>query len=166
MTEEKEAFLDRWSRRKREEKAQEAAPPPAKKEEAPMPVLPPVEQLHPESDFKPFMDLRVDGDTRRAALKKLFADGHYNVPDPFEFYSQDFTVAETIPEEMLKTLNHAKNIFFEERKAAAEAAEAAQQEARLAEPQLAEPQPAESPQDAMRQEKRPEPSDVAGKQDA
>jgi hypothetical protein len=148
MTQEKEAFLDRWSRLKREERVKEAAPPPAKQEEAPMPVLPPVEELRPESDFTPFMDARVDSDTRRAALKKLFADAHFNEPDVFEFYSQDFTVSETIPEEMLKSLNHVKHILFDEKKAAQEAQAAAATQ---------EPQPQDQP---------PEQGDVTGKQDA
>ena len=151
MTEEKEAFLDRWSRLKREETQEEAAPPPAQKEEVAMPALPPVEQLDPESDFKPFMDSRVDGETRRAALKKLFTDAHFNERDLFEFYSEDFTVSETIPEEMLKTLNHAKHLLFDEKKAA-QAAQAASQDTQ--------------PQDPQPQDKPQEPGDVAGKQDA
>jgi len=112
MTQEKEAFLDRWSRLKQEQPKETL--PEEKKTEAPMPVLPPIEELKHESDFKPFMDPRVDGDTRRAALKKLFADAHYNVPDPFEAYSEDYTVGEPIPEEMLKTLHHAKKLLFDE----------------------------------------------------
>ena len=117
-----------------------------KKAEAPMPVLPPVEELKPDSDFKPFMDPRVDGETRRSALKKLFAgDAHYNRPDPFEAYSEDWTVGEPIPEEMLKTLNHAKKLLFDEPDKAAQAA-------------------AEQP--AAQAEISKDAGDVAGKQDA
>jgi len=120
MTQGKEPFLDRWSRLKREQP--EEAVPAEQKPQAPMPVLPPVEELKPESDFTPFMDPRVDGETRRAALKKLFADAHFNVPDPFEAYSEDYTVGEPIPEEMLKTLQHAKKLLFDEPDKAARAA--------------------------------------------
>ena len=119
MSEGGEAFLDRWSRLKREQvnEEEEAAVPqkaerePEAAEQAP---LPPVEDLKPDSDFTPFMAAKVDPGTRSAALKKLFADAHYNVPDPFEAYSEDYTVEDPIPAEMLKTLNHARKLLFEE----------------------------------------------------
>ena len=147
-----EAFLDRWSRRKQEH-AQQAATPPAAPapaaESRPAASLPPVESLKPESDFTPFMAKDVGPETRREALKRLFTDAHYNVPDPFEPFSGDFTVGETIPEEMLKNLNHAKRLLFDETKKPAEAQ--ATVEARgSAQPRSPEP----------------EPKDVAGKQDA
>ena len=128
MTQEtdKEAFLERWSRRKVEQAEENAAPPaPAEQKEEPAVALPPVESLNPESDFTPFMNPKVDGETRRAALKKLFADAHYNIPDPFEAYSEDYTVSETIPLEMLKTLNHAQKLLFDEPEKKIEAAAAA-----------------------------------------
>jgi hypothetical protein len=122
VSQDKEAFLDRWSRLK-EEKAKEEAKPVEKKDESPPPVLPPIEQLKPDSDFRPFMDPRVDGETRRAALKKLFAgDPHFNLPDPYEAYSGDYTVGEPIPKEMLKTLDHARHLLFEEEKPPVETA--------------------------------------------
>ena len=120
MSEEKEPFLERWSRLKTTEreaaKEQAAAPPaapPAKAEEA-APPLPKIEELTPQSDFRPFMNANVDPATRRAALKKLFADAHFNVPDPFEAYSEDYTGGEPIPPELLKTLNQAKKLLFDE----------------------------------------------------
>lgn len=129
MTEEKsrEAFLARWSRRKREQVKQEpakpevppAAPPPAvAKPAAPLPAI---ESLRPDSDFKPFMAGDVTPEARRAALKRLFVDAHFNAPDPFEPYSLDLTVAESIPEEMLKNLDHAKRLLIGEPEKAAEA---------------------------------------------
>lgn len=117
MTEESkdgEAFLDRWSRRKLEQAEEKPAPPQKVEAEAPAVPLPPIEGLTPDSDFKPFMAANVDGATRRAALKKLFTDAHFNVPDPFEAYSEDWTVGEKIPMEMLKTLNHAQKLLFDE----------------------------------------------------
>ena len=131
MSEEQERFLQRWSRRKVE--AREAPPAPAA-EPAQAPVaqspgapdiptaLPPVEELTPQSDFKPFMDPRVDPTTRRAALKRLFSDAHFNVPDPFEAYSEDYTLGEPIPLEMLKTLNHARKLIFDEAEKSAQSA--------------------------------------------
>jgi hypothetical protein len=107
--EKKEAFLARWSRLKNE--------PPAKKEdETPQPSLPPVDKLTPESDFTGFMHPKVEDALRRVALKKLFSDPHFNVPDPFEAYSGDWTGGEPIPEEMLASLNQAKNLLFSEKK--------------------------------------------------
>ena len=108
MSEEKETFLARWSRLKRE------APAPEKKEESPAPQVPPVEKLTPESDFAVFMNPKVKDELRRLALKKLFGDPHFNVPDPFEPYSRDWTVGEPIPEEMLKTLAQARSVLFTE----------------------------------------------------
>jgi hypothetical protein len=129
MTEEKEPFLARWSRLKIE--SREEAPPapaPLPREEEPLPELPKVEELTPDSDFKPFMDPRVDGETRRTALKKLFADARFNVPDPFEAYSEDYTKAESIPVEMLKTLNQARKLLMEEPEKIAQAPEAPEPE--------------------------------------
>jgi hypothetical protein len=125
MTEDKEAFIDRWSRRKLERADEKPAPPPSLEEaqkDEPVVALPPVESLNSESDFMPFMNPKVDGETRRAALKKLFTDARFNVPDPFEAYSEDYTVSETIPMEMLKTLNHAQKLLFDEPEKKLEAA--------------------------------------------
>jgi Protein of unknown function (DUF3306) len=109
--EKKEAFLDRWSRLKRDS-VQE------KTEESPKPSLPPVDKLTPESDFTGFMHPKVEDALRRVALKKLFSDPHFNVADPFEAYSGDWTGGEPIPEEMLAALNQAKRLLFDEKKEA------------------------------------------------
>lgn len=113
----KEAFLSRWSRLKREERVKEEAPPapvPEAAEDEALPPLPAVEELTHESDFTPFMNAKVPAETRRAALKKLFADPQFNVPDLNEAYSGDWTGGDPIPLEMLKTLNQAKKILFDE----------------------------------------------------
>ena len=144
-----EDFLRRWSRLKHE-RAAEAPPDPAGKQPVEMPPepapLPPVEKLTPESDFSPFMQPKVGEALRRVALKKLFTDPHFNTPDPFEPYSIDLTGEDPIPEEMLKTLNHAKRLLFDEKQQTAEAQAETQ----------ASPQP---------QAEKTE-TDVAGKQDA
>jgi hypothetical protein len=117
-TQDGEAFLSRWSRRKVEERAKEEAPPPAAvvetAEEEAAPPLQPVEELTHDSDFKQYMHAKVPANTRREALKKLFTDPQFNVPDPFEPFSGDWTVEDPIPLEMLKTLNQAKTILFNE----------------------------------------------------
>ena len=128
MAQEKEPFLSRWSRRKAENRVAE------EKEETPAPVLPPVEKLTPESDFRDFMHPKVEDALRRAALKKLFSDPHFNVPDPFEPYSVDFTAGEPISEEMLATLNQARTLLFDHQKGKDEPqaadADAAQEESK------------------------------------
>ena len=108
QAEEKEPFLARWSRMKRE------TPVPEKKDEAPAPAVPPVDSLTPESDFAAFMNPKVKDELRRLALKKLFNDPHFNVPDPFEPYSRDWTVGEPISNELLATLNQARSVLFTE----------------------------------------------------
>ena len=120
--EDKEAFLSRWSRLKREQ-AQEpgapAAPAGGASQDDAAPALPPVESLTPESDFAPFMHPKVAQAVRRVALKKLFADPHFNVPDLNEAYSGDWTGGDPISEELLKTLNQARTVLYREEEAAA-----------------------------------------------
>ena len=136
MADDKEAFLSRWSRLKCEQPAEKPA------ESAPAPALPPVESLTPESDFTDFMHPKVKQELRRLALKKLFCDPHFNLPDPFEAYSGDWTGGEPIPPELMATLNQARSILFteeekkaaDERDAAAKAAEKVEGEAKQDEP--------------------------------
>jgi len=136
MAQDKETFLSRWSRVKGEQNV------PEKKEEpeaSPAPALPPVGELTPESDFSGFMHPKVEDALRRVALKKLFRDPHFNVPDPFEAYSGDWTVGEPISEEMLATLNQARTLIFGKEEKKEEAKDDAKDDA---------PQPlAEKPKD-------------------
>ena len=117
MAQDKEPFLSRWSRLKQETRAEPAAPVAGKKEDD-KPV-PPVESLTPESDFTAFMQPKVKEELRRAALKKLFQDPHFNLPDLFEPYSRDWTVGDPIPPDLLARLNQARTVLLtpEERQA-------------------------------------------------
>ena len=153
MAQEKENFLERWSRLKKEQDRLDAEKPlPQQGETAERPPeLPPLDKLTPESEFSGFMHPKVKDALRRAALKKLFADPHFNIPDPFEPYSRDWNNLEPISEEVLKTLNQARTLLFtpEEKQQAQAADEAkdaeqayAEEEKRLAEAQGAK-QPAE-----------------------
>jgi hypothetical protein len=112
-----EDFLRRWSRLKHENEraAEKPAEKPVENKEADAPPapLPPVDKLTPESDFTGFMQPKVEDNLRRAALKKLFSDPHFNIPDPFEPYSRDWNIADPIPPEMLATLNQAKVLLFD-----------------------------------------------------
>jgi Protein of unknown function (DUF3306) len=132
-----EAFLSRWSRLKRAEGEQQPDPPARPGDEA-APALPPLDQVTPESDFAPFMHPKVADALRRVALKKLFADPHFNVPDLNEAFSGDWTGGEPIGPELLKTLNQARTVLYreeEELKKKEEAARATQAAgAREAEP--------------------------------
>jgi hypothetical protein len=121
MAEDKEAFLTRWSRLKQEqppEKKQEVAP-----ASASTPPLPPVDSLTPESDFSGFMNPKVEDALRRVALKKLFSDPHFNIPDPYEAYSGDWTGGDPIPEAMLASLEQMKALLKKPPEQATPAAE-------------------------------------------
>ena len=140
--EEKEAFLSRWSRLKREAPEKEKALEEKKALEAqPAPALPPVETLTPQSEFAGFMHPKVEDALRRVALKKLFSDPHFNTPDPFEPFSGDWTVAETIPPELLAKLNQARSALFSPEERAKQDKEAEEKEklAQEGEPKQDEP---------------------------
>ena len=135
MAAEKEDFLRRWSRLKREVPAEKPA-------ETPAPALPALDKLTPESDFSGFMHPKVEDALRRVALKKLFAgDPHFNIPDPFEPFSGDWTLAETIPDEMLRTLNQARTLLLSDEEKQALAKQEAEAQA-LKQEAEAQPQPA------------------------
>ncbi|MBX3609250.1 MAG: DUF3306 domain-containing protein [Hydrogenophaga sp.] len=65
-----------------------AEPPP----EAPPPTLQEAEQLTPESDFRRFVGSDVPSEVRNAAVKKLFADPHFNVMDGLDIYIDDYSL--------------------------------------------------------------------------
>jgi len=105
-----EPFLKRWSQRKIEAREAEAAPP-STVEEAPAPALPPLDELTPQSDFSVFMHPKVGADVRRAALKKLFTDPHFNVMDGLDTYIDDYSRSDPVPPAMLAGLRQAQNIL-------------------------------------------------------
>lgn len=126
-----ENFASRWSRLKTESRKAEtgsaaksappAAPPaaPSPGSEATMPAteapLPPLDELKGLiSDYREFLKPGVDENLRRAALKKLFLDPHFNVMDGLDVYIDDYSRADPIPEEMLKRLAHAKDLLFKD----------------------------------------------------
>ncbi len=76
---------------------------------APMPApaavsLPDPETLTPQSDFTAFMQPGVDAGVRSAALKKLFADPHFNVMDGLDVYIEDFGKPDPLPAGMLRRM--------------------------------------------------------------
>ena len=114
MSTDKEAFLSRWARLKRAAAEKAASAPAAPKPAAPQaPVeLPPLDKLTFDSDFSAFLRANVEERVKRAALKKLFSDPHFNVMDGLDVYIDDYTRNDPIPEEMLKTLEHARSTLF------------------------------------------------------
>lgn len=111
---EQEQFLARWSRLKQEaqdQPPQEKAPEKAVDPKAPPPELPPVDKLTFNSDYRAFFHPKVSEDARRAALKKLFSDPHFNVMDGLDVYIDDYSKSEPIPAAMLASLRQAQNIL-------------------------------------------------------
>lgn len=101
--------LSRWSRRKLEAGTDaatpaNAAPQPAVPTPAVAPELPSVESLKFDSDFAAFLRPEVDEKLKRAALKQLFRDPRFNVMDGLDTYIDDYTKADPIPPDMLKSL--------------------------------------------------------------
>ena len=136
-----DGFLGRWSRRKLDarqgkplepEPAPEPLPPPAAAPAAaaaepapepvqeapaePPPTLADVEGLTPDSDFSRFVRPGVSPDVKNAAVKKLFADPHFNVQDGLDVYIDDYGKPDPIPPEMLRKLASAQflGLFREE----------------------------------------------------
>lgn len=68
-----------------------AAPVPAAEDRPPPPTLDDVAELTPQSDFSRFVARDVSPDVRNAAVKKLFADPHFNVMDGLDIYIDDYT---------------------------------------------------------------------------
>jgi hypothetical protein len=138
-----DGFLGRWARRKNDalqgkpltEPASAVPPAPlpgAAANAAVVPQVPPATEAAPESvrelslddaklltkdsDFKPFMASNVGPEVRNAAMKKLFADPHFNVMDGLDIYVDDYSISEPIPEAMLRQMTSAKflKIFDDE----------------------------------------------------
>jgi hypothetical protein len=74
----------------------------------PAPTLADAELLTPESDFKPFLASNVAPEVKNAALKKLFADPHFNVMDGLDTYIDDYSVSTPVPERVLRQMASAK----------------------------------------------------------
>lgn len=128
-----EGFLQRWSRLKAnpEEETELPAAPPAVVEQAALPAasepersLPTLEdvaRLTSDSDYSAFMAKGVDKTVQRMALKKLFADPHFNVMDGLDIYIDDYNKLEPLAPDMLAALRHApgvlERLFSDEREA-------------------------------------------------
>ena len=124
-----ESFLGRWSERKRALAAGQSVPEPEGKAApasppvqplvdtvrpvaaaAPPEAAPPAltledaQALTPQSDFKPFVAPQVSPEVKNAAMKKLFADPHFNVMDRLDTYIDDYSKSDPLPESMLRQM--------------------------------------------------------------
>jgi hypothetical protein len=123
---EADGFLRRWSRLKGGNPqiqpqpqpqppvtaAVPAAPPPTGP--AALPTLEEAMRLTPESDYSAFVAQGVDKAVRRLALKKLFADPHFNQLDGLDIYMGDYNRADPLPASMLAALRQAQGFLQKE----------------------------------------------------
>jgi hypothetical protein len=123
-----DGFLSRWARRKEQARSGVviAPPPAARAVEAPvakppelapaqevpaaepLPTLADVALLTRESDYSRFVATGVDDGVKQAAMKKLFADPHFNVMDGLDTYIDDYGKPDPIPLAMLRQMNQSK----------------------------------------------------------
>jgi hypothetical protein len=119
-----EGFLQRWSRLKADPAAAElpATPEPqpdarapvavdAPAAAAPPPTLAEAAELTAESDYSAFVVRGVDSAVRRLAMKKLFADPHFNLIDGLDIYMEDYSLPDPVSPAMLASLDHAQSMF-------------------------------------------------------
>lgn len=155
MAEESPGFLGRWARRKTDvaqgKPTAEPVPPvltpvavtpavslPGGVAPASVPVpeaanepekilsLDDVKLLNKDSDFKPFMAGNVGPEVRNAAMKKLFADPHFNIMDGLDIYIDDYSKSDPIPESMLRQMTSSKFLKLFEAEEDAEAQKTAE----------------------------------------
>ena len=192
-----EGFFERWARRKQKVKEGEvvpdeptAAPPealpvagaeraqpdlPSHGEAAvpPPPTLDDARALTPDSDFKPFLAANVAPEVKNAALKKLFADPHFNVMDGLDTYIDDYSVSTPVPESVLRQMASAKfmKLFDEqtdkdpEADASADVAESVSTDPVPSQPVVADAQPARQETDDHHADLRLQQDDAARAED-
>ena len=80
-------------------------------EAAPAPApLPELATLTKDSDYSMFMRPGVEPGLRASALKKLFADPHFNQMDGLDIYIDDYGRPDPMPLAMLKRLNQSRTL--------------------------------------------------------
>ena len=132
-----DGFFSRWSRRKsqggRDEPPEAGPPAPAEppvepaaaspasgqsqaEPPSPPPTLEDVARLTPESDYSRFVAKDVDEGVKRAAMKKLFSDPHFNKMDGLDVYIDDYSQSTPIPQAVLRQMVQSQflGLFREE----------------------------------------------------
>src|SRR5688572_10498594 len=119
-----DGFLGRWAKRKEAARvgkpleaepstesqaavqapvAPEAASPATEPAQPPPPpTLEDAQSLTPSSDFTRYIQADVPADVKNAAMKKLYADPHFNIMDRLDTYIDDYSKPDPIPPEMLR----------------------------------------------------------------
>jgi len=85
----------------------------------PTPTLADAQALTPASDFKPFVSRAVSPEVRNLAMKKLFADPHFNVMDGLDIYIGDYSQPDPLSPETLRQMASAHALGFFDHQAAA-----------------------------------------------
>ncbi len=80
----------------------------AKKEAEFLPTLDDVAKLEPGANIAGFVGRNVAPEVRNAAVKKLFADPHFNVMDGLDVYIDDYNKAEPLPRQWLRQMMQAR----------------------------------------------------------
>ena len=138
-----DGFLSRWARRKEQVRHGDVVAPEPAAAVPPMPDVPVVNILAPvptpetcetpvaeppptladvalltrDSDYSRFTRAGVDEGVKRAAMKKLFADPHFNLMDGLDTYIGDYGKPDPIPLAMLRQMNQSKFLrLFDEDK--------------------------------------------------
>jgi len=95
--------------------AESGAPPVSPARVEPVPTLDDVARLTPQSDFSRFVQPQVPPPVRNAALRKLFADPHFNVMDGLDVYIDDYSKPDPLPAALARQLLAAQFVpLFDE----------------------------------------------------
>jgi hypothetical protein len=73
----------------------------------PPPTLDDVAALTHDADFSRFVAPGVDDGVKRAALRKLFSDPHFNVMDGLDTYIDDYGKPDPLPAAMLRKMTQS-----------------------------------------------------------
>ncbi len=79
-------------------------------EAPPAPTLADVAMLKPGDSVARFVARGVDETVKRAALKTLFADPHFNVMDGLDIYIDDYSKPDPIPPDVLRRLRQSETL--------------------------------------------------------
>jgi hypothetical protein len=74
------------------------------------PSLDDVAALAPGDEVSRFVAQGVDEAVKRAAVKKLFTDPHFNIMDGLDIYIDDYSKPDPIPAAMLRQMNQSRSL--------------------------------------------------------
>ena len=126
-----------------------------------MPTLLDAARLTADSDFSAFVSPGVAQDVRRLALKKLFADPHFNVPDLLDMYMDDYNAPGPVTAAMMAGLEQARSALRRPEQIQEELARLAAGDA-----PTADAEPTALPVEPVAAEAQPAVPDVTGDEEA